>query len=290
VHSHVHHFTGHVLRLAWKFGVPNRIAHSHNDTSVVDAEAGVARKAYLRLMERWIRTYATSGLAASQKAAKALYRSSWGVDSRWRVQPYGIDLTQFHEAYDGASLRRELGVPGGALVIGHVGRFYEQKNHPLLLKIFDEVRRRLGDSHLLLVGDGPLRPSIQQLSRDLGLAGTVTFAGVRRDVPCIMRGAMDMFVLPSLFEGLPLVLMEAQAAGLPVVVSDAVSDEADVVSESIRRISVSAPPSHWADAIVQLERNRPNASWAHTVARMENSPFNIQKSVAALEQFYQSPG
>ncbi|MGD0041301.1 MAG: glycosyltransferase, partial [Isosphaeraceae bacterium] len=129
VHSHVHHFSGLVLRLAHRAGVLMRIAHSHNDASPVDGRARLPRRLYLRLMERWIAHHATLGLAASPEAAASLYGPHWADDPNRRVLYCGIDLAPFRSLLDGAAVRREFGIPDGAYVVGHVGRFFPQKNH-----------------------------------------------------------------------------------------------------------------------------------------------------------------
>jgi len=229
VHSHVHHYSGHVLRLAHQAGVPVRIAHSHNDTSALQAKARLLRRSYLALMKRWIARHATVGLAASRRAVADLFGRDWESDPRWRILYYGVDFTPFHADVDPAAVRAELGIPMDAFVVGHVGRFAEQKNHALLVDIATEATKWEPRTPVLLVGDGPLRPDIERQVAQAGLAERVIFAGIRPDVPRIMLGAMDLFLFPSLFEGLPLALVEAQAAGLPCVFSDVVSEEADVV-------------------------------------------------------------
>lgn len=131
VHSHVHYFSGLVMRIAAKAGVPIRIAHSQNDTSTAEAAAGLARSGYLTLMNRWIDKYSTVGLACSELAAKDLFGSNWSQDDRYQVLLPGLDLTPFAQTVDRIALRSELGIGQDTLVIGHVGRFEHQKNQVL---------------------------------------------------------------------------------------------------------------------------------------------------------------
>ena len=284
VHSHVHHFSGLPLYLAHRAGVPVRIAHSHNDTTSPDGAAGPVRLAYLRLMEHFIRTNATAGLAASRKAAAALYGPDWESDPRWRLLYCGIDLEPFRQATDPAQVRAELGIPSDACVIGHVGRFHEQKNHSFLTEIAFEIAKREPRMRLLLVGDGPLRSQVEQKTAQLGLTGKVIFAGVRSDIPRLMLGAMDVFVMPSLYEGLPLVGIEAQAAGLPLLVSDTITDELTAVEQIVHRLSLNAPPAVWADTALRLcylEKDRHEA-----LRKIDASRFNITRSVSEVVRCY----
>ncbi len=286
VHSHVHHYSGLVLRLAAKAQVPVCIAHSHNDTSALQRRAGPLRRLYLLVTKHWIARYATVGLAASPPAAAALFGPRWADDPRYHVLYYGIDVAPFRgDGADGAALRAELGLPANGLVIGHVGRFHQQKNHAFLLEVFAEVARREPRAHLLLVGDGPLRPAIERQAQDLGLAGRVTFTGVRDDVPRLMLGAMDLFLFPSLYEGLGIVLVEAQAVGLPCAISDVIPDEADVIPEMVHRLSLQDPPTRWAEVVLACAQSRP-LSQPEALARIQQSPFDIKISVRQLEAIY----
>lgn len=227
VHSHVHHFSGFVLRLAHRAGVPMRIAHCHNTS---DGKASTPpRLLYRALMSHWIRKYATYGLAASAPAAAALFGPDWQSDPRFRVLYCGIDLEPFRQEVSREAVRQELGIPADAPVVGHVGRFTPQKNHAFLLDIAAEVVKRRPEVRFLLVGEGPLRPAMEAKAHNLHIEKKVVFTGTRADVPRLMLGAMDLFVFPSLWEGLPIVLVEAQAAGLRCVASDSVPQEASVV-------------------------------------------------------------
>ncbi len=284
VHSHVHHFSGLVLHLARRAGIRVRVAHSHNDTCGVDAHAGFARLVYLRFMKHLLRANATVGFAASRKAAEALYGPNWQSDSRWRVLYCSIDLEPFREQVDSAKIRSEFGIPLEACVIGHVGRFHEQKNHGFLAEIAAEIAKREPLMRLLLIGDGPLRSTVEQQIAQLGLSNKVIFAGIRSDVPRLMSGAMDVFVMPSLYEGLPVVAIEAQAAGLPVLVSDTITDELPAVGRMVHRLSLNTPPSVWADMTLRLHSMEKDRNEA--LRNIDTSLFNITRSIPELERCY----
>jgi len=181
-------------------------------------------------------------------------------------------------------MRSHLGIPPDAFVIGHVGRFDHQKNHVFLLDIFSDIVKLDSDVFLVLVGDGKLRPEIERRVTARRLWERVLFLGSRTDVPHLMQSAMDVFLFPSFFEGLGLVLIEAQAAGLPCIISDAVTEEADIVKPLIRRIGLDQPSAIWARALKDLKSSvRPRFEALRVV---EGSPFTIEASVSKLAEIY----
>lgn len=283
VHSHLHHFSGYTLWLAQQAQVPIRIAHSHNDLSTAPLFK-LHRHLYLGAMKQWIRQSATQGLACSQRAASALYGPNWPQDSRWQVLYYGLDLDAFHLPMDGVALRTTLGVPQDALVIGHVGRFVEQKNHRFLLEIMAKVIQKKPNAYLVLIGDGPLKPAMEQYGVQLGLQNHIRYLGLRNDVPQLMRGLMDHFLFPSRFEGLGLVLIEAQAAGLPCLFSSVVPQEVDVVPRLLQRLSLTDSPGLWAERLLSQQMASPDREEA--LAQVKNSVFNINLAVKKLENIY----
>lgn len=289
LHSHVHHYSGYVLRLAHRAGVPVRIAHSHNDTAILRVGTGLMRYCYLLLMEWSIRHYGTIGLACSNRAGTALFRGPVQNGWPWRVVSYAIDLTPFQTYGDssGIGVRAELSIPVDALVVGHVGRFDQQKNHAFMIEIAGELARRERNMSLLLIGDGPLRSDIERRVAKARLTDRVFFTGIRSDVPRLMS-AMDAFLFPSLYEGLGLVFVEAQAAGLPCVVADVVPEEADVVKDLIWRMSHSRPPSAWAEAILAARSPKRSIAQSQALAQVRASPFNIQTAAKQIEEFYSS--
>src|SRR5215469_5830713 len=149
VHSHVHFFSGNVLRWAKAQSVPVRIAHSHTTR---DGRSDVLmRRFYRGLMQSWIERYATHGLAASRSSASALFGENWERDDRNCVLHYAVDLHPFQEPVDREKVRKQLGLPPGVPVMGHVGRFSREKNHIFLLEIAVEILKRRPEIHFLLV-------------------------------------------------------------------------------------------------------------------------------------------
>jgi glycosyltransferase involved in cell wall biosynthesis len=289
IHSHVHHYSGYVLGLARQAGVPIRIAHSHTNTSEVDKSAGTSRRIYLNMMKRWIDKNSTGGLAVSRQAASALFGTAWEADPRWRVHYCGIDLEPFQVTADPVTTRAELGIPADAFVVGHVGRFHELKNHAFLVHVTATIAKREPNMRLLLIGDGPSRSAIERQVADIGIADKVIFAGERSDVPRLMLGAMDVFVFPSLLEGLPLACVEAQAAGLPSVLSDTVTKEVDVYQPLIRRLPLTESPSAWAEATMAARAVANGSNGPDALALVKQSHFNIRRAVKELEACYLRP-
>lgn len=290
VHSHVYTFSGYVLRAASRAGVPIRIAHSHTDTSRNDGRAGLVRRGYIALMKSLVQRYATRGFGCSRNAVAALFGHNWESDPRWQVLPCTLDMSPFSVPVQRSEVREELGIPNDAYVLGHVGSFREVKNHHFLVDVFAETAGRAPDTWLLLVGDGPLRPDVHQQVEALGLQDRVVFAGLRPDVPRLMLAGMDLFVLPSLYEGFGIVLIEAQAAGLPCVCSDVIPPEVDVLPALLRRRQLSAPAAAWAEAIMELREQSPIIAQSAALSQVMESPFSIGKGLGSLEQAYSGAG
>lgn len=283
VHSHVHHFSGFVLALARVGGVPVRIAHSHLDTRDLDRRAGVARGLYLRAMSAAVSGFATQGIAVSSDAAVSLYGASWRQDPRWQIVRCALDLAEFRAPGEPAAVREALGIPADALVFGHVGRFDPQKNQRSLVRIAAAALERDPRAFFVLVGDGPLRQSIEEEADRHGLRARTMFTGVRRDVPRLLR-SFDAFVFPSLREGLPLVGIEAQAAGLPIVCSDRVTRELVVLPELFQWLSPDDPPELWASAALEAVRRRIEPRVA--LAAIDDSEFSLARTIPKLLAMY----
>ena len=283
VHSHVMFFSGAVLRWANMARVPVRIAHSH--TSQDEKKGRPGRSVYKRMTRSFISRHATHGLAASNLAAGELFGADWENDTRFRVLHCGIDLSRFEKALVPENIRHEFGIPAKAPVVGHVGRFVSAKNHHFFLDVAAEISVRRPEVHFLLVGDGPLREEIEARAKTMGCNGNIHFAGNRTDVPRLLNGAMDVFILPSLWEGIPLALLEAQAAGLACVVSSEITDEADVLPYRCVRISVSDPPSKWAqETLVALSRGRTHDR--ASLLSIAQTDFCIEQSSSHLSKLY----
>ncbi len=284
IHSHVHYFSGFLLCLARGLNVRVRIAHSHSDTSGQDSSAGWLRSRYLQCARVGIDRHATHWLAASLSAGRALFGGQWGVDPRSQVLHCGIDLRPFRALPGRNEARSRLGIGPDEVVVGHVGRLDAPKNHSFLVEVAAEAARRLSRLRVLLVGEGPARPAIEERVHALGLSSRTMFLGSRTDIPHLLP-AMDVFVFPSLWEGLPLTVVEAQAAGLPCLISDCISAETDVAPGLVHRLPLDAGAGGWAEALGALTSAR-HCTQAEALASVENSDFDIGRSLEGLYALY----
>lgn len=270
VHVHQDCLSSVILKVAAKHGVPVRIAHSHNANQ--DKNLKYPIKLWYR---RSIPRYTTDLFACGKDAGDWMFQGA-----PYQIINNAIDVRAY--AYDWEKrkdIRRQLGL-ADELVIGHVGRFDPQKNHPFLLEIFSALLNEEPNAVLLLVGGGEDLPKMQAKAQALGISEHVRFLGVRSDVADLMQ-AMDVFVFPSLYEGLPVTMVEAQAAGLPCIVSDAIPKEAyltDLVSE----VSLSAPADSWAAKILE-KRDIPRVD---RCAEIVAHDFDIHTEAIKLQEFY----
>ena len=282
IHGHVHHYSGLVLALAAALGVPARIAHSHNDTSVQDRSGDVPRRAYLALMKALLRRSATLGLACSELAGASLFGATWQSDSRWRLLYYGIDPAMYRIPSDASGVRAEFDLPPDAELLIHVGRFDHQKNHAFLAKVFEQITVARPSAYLMLVGTGPLQAAVREWFGGRGLGHRVRFCGRRSDVPRLLT-ASNLFVFPSHHEGLPVACLEAQAAGLPLLLSDRISREviAAPARATVLPLGDTAVWARAADAALATEPDR-----AAGVSAIAGSRFDITRSTSSLLETY----
>lgn len=270
VHSHLDCMSAIPLKAAKKHGVPVRIAHSHSSRQ----DRGLKYPLKL-LFKRSIPGQATQLFACGKEAGKWMF----GTDD-FRVLNNAIDAERYRfDPVVRQEVRRELGIPADAPVVGHVGRFMAPKNHGFLLRIFAELPDH---ARLLLVGDGELLAENERLAEELGVRDRVIFAGLRSDVDRMLQ-AMDVFVFPSLYEGLPLSVIEAQAAGLPCLISDKVPIECKK-TDLVTQIPLDASPAEWAEAVLSAAE----APRGDTLAQIRETGFDIRANAEWLQNYYLS--
>ncbi len=221
-------------------GLKQIITHCHNTKSKFPLIHYVF-KPFLNLI-------VTDKIACSDLAAKWLYYKDY------KVVLNGVKTEKFKFDADVRNkYRKELGLENN-FVVGHVGRFNIQKNHDFLIDVFNEVVKLDSSAMLLLVGKGELKNEIEHKVREKKLEKNVIFLGNRDDVNCLMQ-AMDVFLFPSLWEGLGIVAIEAQVSGLPVVVSDVVPDELEITN-SIYWLSLKDSPQKWAESLIKTKNQK----------------------------------
>lgn len=279
VHSHVYLYSGFVLNLAYRLGIPVRIAQSH--TARPEQSRTLTRFVYERTMRKWIMRYATHRIAISRRAGEALFRGPF------ILSPYGIDFKPFKETervVDGNALKERYHIPTTRKVVGHVGRFVPEKNHHFLIETFQGMVNSGVDAHLLLVGSGQLLAEIQKRVNVLGLSNRCTFAGLQSDVVPFLR-IMDVLVLPSRWEGLGIVALEAQAAGVPVLASANVPGDVDVIPELVEHLCLERGSAFWAYVLRHKLEQGPRKR-GDEVLRLERSQFGLRPALDSLSRIY----
>ena len=277
VHSHMNTLNAPVLYAAKRAGVPVRISHNH---SMADRrETGnYILKLLLKPTGKW---FATHYMACGEKAGEWYFGKNACKTGKVFVLPNAIDIGKYrYNPRDRAKARKDLGIED-CFVIGHVGRFVPQKNHGFLIRVFSEIRKNRPDARLLLIGDGPLREDIKRAAEKAGIQDAVIFLGSRKDVS-VLYNAMDAFALPSLYEGVPVVGLEAQANGLPCVFSDNISEETKA-GENTLFLPLSQP--EWIRAVSMIPARNGRAD---NETAMEGSRYDIRVSCSELEAFYHS--
>jgi glycosyltransferase involved in cell wall biosynthesis len=282
VHSHVHYFSGYILRLATEEHVPKRIAHLW---STGDGQPATLRRRIQRaLTRRWLDRAATDIIAVSEGAMRQAWREDWGQDDRCLVIYQGLDLRNISRG-NRHQIRSELGLRDGEPLIVHVGTMSSDKNQERVVRIFSSLQKQRPDCRLLLVGrDGDgTRSRVEQLIRDLHLSERVLILGEREDVPALLNAA-DLMIFPSLREGLPGAVLEACASGTAVVASDLPG-----ICE-IRRI---------CPTVVCVPLAAADEAWADTTERLLNAPpkpvdlvggaFDAATAAARLRAVYEAP-
>ena len=268
VHCHLNYMSGVVLAAAKQAGVPVRIAHAHTASMAPGWKQSVRR-----LCKHLIPLTATHLLACSPEAGRAIFGKK-----PFSILANAIDAAAFtpDEALR-AEVRSELGL-GDAFTVIHVGRMVYAKNHEFLLEAFRELLNTDPGAKLVLVGDGELRNEIEARTAALP-EGSVRLLGARTDIPRLLQ-AGDVFAFPSRFEGMPVTMIEAQAAGLPCVKSAGVTDEC-VVTELVQSLPTD-DPKVWAEAILAKR----GAERAAVLGDIQESGYDITAAADKLTRFY----
>lgn len=272
---HVHGNSGTMffdVHAAKRAGAPVRIAHCHSSSCKYVLAHRLLKGRLCREM--------TVGVACSDAAEAWLFSGRDGVV--WL--PNGIEPEPFRFSPAVRSeTRAALGL-SGCFVVGHVGHFEREKNHAFLLKAFSHLAAERADARLLLVGDGSLRPEIESAAASLGLSGRVVFTGRRADTAALYQ-AMDVFAMPSLYEGLPVTLIEAQAAGLPCIASDRITRQANAIG-LVRYAGVGRGDEARFAALLGGS-GRTEEARAASNAALAASPFAMSRCAERLVRLYE---
>ena len=280
VHCHLDWFlNSYVCFLAMIAGVKKRIAHHHQVYTKDVSFRALPRNLLCAILRVPCKLFATHWLACSQAAAI----DGWGKGAVKKdlvtILPNAIDSERFKfSEADRRNIRAKYGVADDDFVIGHVGRFYPQKNHDFLIDVFSELHKQKVNSKLLLLGDGPLQKYIKQKIHLQGLDDVVIFAGLQKD-SAPFYSTMDVFAFPSLWEGLGIVLLEAQYNGLPCVASDCVPKEVDF-SSNITYLPLQK--KKWVETLFNFYENK-----TRKFELLQNDKYDIGVNVGLLRALYE---
>ena len=272
VHCHAYTIGYFCLKAAKSAEVSVRIAHSHSNAAVRDIKLPLKI-----IMQKLFTKYATELWACSDDAGKFAFKGK-----KFKVLKNAIDSQLYiADKKMREEVRKELGLED-KFVVGHVGRMQPEKNHDFLIDIFEWIIKKNTNAELLLVGTGPLEEKVREKVADKGLSGSVCFLKNRKDMNRIYQ-AMDVFIFPSLFEGLGIVSIEAQASGIPVICSEGLPMETEI-TPLYKKMMLSEGSEKWADAALRMSQN-PNA---HTNMQkyIVDAGFDMDATAKNVEKYY----
>ena len=278
VHSHINTLSVFSLFAAKQAGVPIRIAHSHSTSNKKEWKKNLTKN----VLRPFSKLFATDYMCCSELAGRYLFGNKAYKNKQVYLLNNAIDLEKFsynEELRD--NKRRELEIDKDTLVIGHIGRFVEQKNHKFLIDIFNEIYKKNNNSVLLLAGQGPLMQEIKEKVSELSLDASVRFLGQRNDANELYQ-AFDVFLLPSLYEGLPVVGVEAQASGNLCFLSNAMTKETKVLDSTVF-LPLEYDSLEWATQILNSVKNYRKHDTKNEVSKYG---FNIAVEASKLEIQY----
>lgn len=265
IHGHNYNVAAIYLMIA-KIFKRYTIAHSHSTSNGKNTKAKIKN-----FFCYFVRYFADYKMACSIEAGKWLFGEDILKSSNFHVLYNAIDLKKYSLEY-APKVNNEV-------IFGHIGRFVEEKNHKFLIQVFKEYIKLNGNAKLLLIGKGVLESEIKQLVKNLNLNNKVLFLGLRSDIDILLKN-IDVFVFPSIYEGLPVALIEAQAAGVQCFISDKISSEV-CVTDCIHQLSLNLGPKKWAEKILDTKLKKIN-----TFFNLKEAGYDITDTAKWLENFY----
>lgn len=274
IHIHCPHFAIFIAPYAKNHGIKRRAIHCHSTWYSLDPKNNFRNKLLFKIGRNTVDTLFACGRDAG--------RFWYGTDKNFTVLPNAVDCEKFRYNEDIRNKKREEMGLQDKFVVGHLGRVSPpQKNHPFLLKVFAEIKKQKDNAVLLMAGAEETE-ELTALAKELNIENDIRFLGSRTDIPELCQ-AYDVFVFPSFWEGLPVSVVEAQAAGLPVVMSDSVTDEV-CVTDNILLMSLNDTPKSWADKALEISQ----AERKDTFEAMKSSGWDIFETAKALVSYYKT--
>ena len=282
VHAHTLFNSGIAMLAAKKCGIKTRISHAH---TTLDNNSSIVRKIYINGMRFLINKYSTKALACSREAGKYLFGEKEINKSKYSYFPNLINYEELlhNPENEVIKFKEEYNLNDG-IVIGHIGTLKESKNHKFLIEIAKYMTEQNIDVKLILVGEGSLRKELENLTREYNISDRVHILGIRDDIN-VMLHSMDVFVFPSIFEGLGLVLLEAQAAGLPCIVSEAIQPEADLGLNLFTNLKLDDGVEIWSKHIIKSV-NKKEISLDKVSRAFEEKEYSKDRCISKLMKIY----
>ena len=281
VHLHTNFPYAFPLKMAKRCKVPVRIIHAHNSVQLFESGSGLKhtlKKIRNYMVYKQVDKYPNIYFSCSDLAAKSTFR-----DNQYVWIKNGIELNEFmYSSSVRENLRNKIGINQDEVVVGCVGRLCDRKNPLYVLEIFNEYLKINSKAHLIIVGDGELREIMENKIKEYNIGTKVHILGMVADANKWYQ-AFDVFVLPSLFEGLPVVLVEAQTAGLPCIVSDTVTKQV-AITDLVKYRSINLEPTEWAkdiDGSITVQHDREKYK-----QRMAEEGFDIKDMAKQVEYYY----
>lgn len=283
VHSHTDFQGGFVALAAKKANISKRICHSHTTRWVTNQR--IKHKLQLILFRDIIDRYATDYCACGFDAANFLFKKSKIHSNKITYLNNGIDIEKFSDLVKIDYLKEELKINNNEIIIGHVGSIYEPKNHKYIVKIGNYLKLNNYEFKILIVGEGPLYQEIKQMVNEYNLNENIKFLGVREDIPNLMK-LFDIFLFPSFFEGLPVVLVEAQASGLPCLISDSITKEVDMGLNLLSYLSIQENNIQKWIKEINLIKNKEIPSYEERKLKMQERGYDVKSNINKILNLY----
>lgn len=278
VHSHINTLSVFPLLAAKQAGIKIRIAHSHSTTNRAEWKKNLLKQ----VLRPFSKVFATDYFCCSELAGRWLFGNKTYDKGKVYLLNNAIDLDKFkYNEKIREEKRKELNLEKNELVVGHIGRFVAQKNHMYVIDVFNEIHKKNKNSILVLVGQGPLMKKVKEKVEKLQLKDSVKFLGQRNDVDELYQ-TFDVFLLPSLYEGLGMVLIEAQVSGLQCVCSKEIPEMAKV-TDNLEFMDLSLNSKTWAEHILQLIKNYKRKDCKEEISE---TGYDIDKEVNKLQNKY----
>ena len=279
IHVHTSYFSGFVCAIAFECKVKIRITHSRTTSS---KNQSLKSKCQIFIGKKLIRVFSNRYISISKSAAVFLFGKKMVKKGKVKVINNAIDLKRFYQIdFIDEKLLQEI---NNHIVITHVGRFSNMKNHNFIIDVFFEFLKINSNSKLILVGIGEEMDRIRNKVKELGISNSVIFLGVRKDICFILRNS-NIFIFPSFFEGLGGAIIEAQACGIPCLISDLIPEEVDVNMNLIKRLSLNQSASEWANELNMLKYSKIN-NFDYIEKKLIENKYVVEEEIKELLDIY----